>query len=89
MTERRDGAWLRRWLAEPDKMIESGDPIAVALSSAWEVVMPNFRLDSGEIDSLIRYMESESERLRQRYASATSESGPRQPDHSEHHHGKH
>jgi protein SCO1/2 len=86
VTERRDEAWLRRWLAEPDRMIESGDPIAVAMSNAWEIVMPNFNLDRNEIDNLIRYMENESKRLRQRYASAE---GNGNNDHSAHHHGKH
>lgn len=89
VTERRDDAWLRRWLAEPDKMIESGDPIAVALGGAWEVVMPNFRLDPNEIDNLISYMASESERLRQRHASATPAAATEHQDHSKHHHGKH
>ncbi|MDH3587421.1 MAG: SCO family protein [Gammaproteobacteria bacterium] len=88
VTERRDDAWLRRWMAEPDKMIESGDPIAVAMSSAWEVVMPNFRLDPNEIDNLIRYMETESDRVRQQYASASSGSGDAHHDHAAHH-GKH
>ncbi len=85
VTERRDNAWLRRWLAEPDKMVESGDPIAVAMSSAWEVVMPNFRLDSNEIDNLIRYMETESDRLRQQYASAGGSSGGGHQNHASHH----
>ena len=87
VTDRRDDAWLRRWLAEPDRMIESGDPIAVAMSSAWEVVMPNFRLDPKEIDNLIRFMESESERLEERSASADGNGGHH--DHSAHHHGQH
>ena len=89
VTERRDDAWLRRWLAEPDRMIESGDPIAVAMSSAWEVVMPNFRLDAKEIDNLIRYMERESERLQQQYASAEGNGKGGHHDHSAHHHRNH
>ena len=91
VTERRDDAWLRRWLAEPDKMIESGDPIAVAMSSAWEVVMPNFRLDPREIDNLIRYMESESERLQQQSQSASADGNgdSGHHNHSAHHHGQH
>ena len=72
-------------MAEPDKMVESGDPIAVAMSSAWEVVMPNFRLDPNEIDNLIRYIESESDRLRQRYASADGNSEGGHHDHAAHH----
>ena len=89
VTERRDDTWLRSWLAAPDAMIESGDPVAVAMSNAWEVVMPNFRLDPREIDNLIRYMESESERLRQRYASAEPEAASGHQHHSGHHHGQH
>lgn len=89
VTERRDDVWLRRWMAEPDKMIESGDPVAVAMANAWEVVMPNFRLDANEIDNLIRYMESESERLQQRYASADENGGSGHHDHAAHHHGQH
>ncbi len=85
VTERRDDAWLRRWMAEPDKMVESGDPIAVAMSSAWEVVMPNFRLDPNEIDNLIRYIDSESDRLRQRYASAGSDGKGGHHDNAAHH----
>ena len=84
VTERRDDAWLRRWMAEPDKMVEEGDPIAVAMANAWEVVMPNFSLDAGEIDNLIRYMRSESDRLRQRHAS-TGEGGGGHHDHAGHH----
>ena len=85
VTERRDDAWLRRWMAEPDKMIESGDPIAVAMSGAWEVVMPNFRLDPNEIDNLLRYIDSESQRLRQRHASGGGGSGGGGHDHAGHH----
>ena len=85
VTERRDDAWLRRWMAEPDKMVEEGDPIAVAMANAWEVVMPNFSLDAGEIDNLIRYMRSESDRLRQRHASTGEGGGGGHHDHAGHH----
>ena len=71
-------------MAEPDKMIESGDPIAVAMSNAWEVVMPNFRLDPNEIDNLIRYMENESDRLQQRYANANGKGAGGRHDHAAH-----
>lgn len=85
VTERRDDAWLRRWMAEPDKMVEEGDPIAVAMSNAWEVVMPNFSLDAGEIDNLIGYMRSESDRLRQRHESTGEGGGGGHHDHAGHH----
>jgi len=86
VTQRRDDAWLRRWLAEPDKMIEEGDPIAKAMYDQWKVMMPNFRLDAGEIDNLVRYMAEETDRLQQRHAASRSAEGGA-PGHG--HHGKH
>lgn len=67
VTERRDAAWLRRWLAEPDRMLEEGDPIAAAMYEQWQVLMPNFSLDEREIENLIQYMATESRRVRERY----------------------
>ena len=64
VSQRRDPQWLRRWLAEPDKMLAEGDPIASALYAQFKVIMPNFRLDRNEIEALIEYMASETERLR-------------------------
>ena len=100
VTERREDAWLRRWLAEPDVMIEEGDPIASALAAQWEVVMPNFRLDAREIDSLVEYMSRETERLRTRHAAreevsggghhaASHDNGHAGHDHSAHDHSSH
>jgi protein SCO1/2 len=80
VTDRRDDEWLRRWLAEPDKMIEEGDPIASAMAAQWQVVMPNFRLDDREIDALVRYMSAETRRLQQRHSvAAHSDAGSSPP----------
>ena len=91
VTDRRDPAWLRRWMAEPDVMVASGDPVAVALDAQWEIVMPNFRLDDGEIEGLITYMENETRRLQQTVANATDQQDNGHHDHSGHHgnHGNH
>ena len=89
VTLRREDAWLRRWLAEPDEMVASGDPVAVALDAQWEIVMPNFRLDDREIDDLINYMAGETTRIEQRYAAAVEEKEHDMHDHSSHHHGEH
>lgn len=62
--ERRDPAWLRRWMAEPDKMLAEGDPIASAMYAQYQVIMPNFRLDASEIEELLDYIEQETDRLR-------------------------
>ena len=91
VTDRRDPAWLRRWMAEPDVMVATGDPVAVALDAQWEVVMPNFRLDEGEIDDLINYMEHETRRLQKTVASTQGQPDAGHHDHAGHndHHGDH
>jgi len=100
VTDRRDPAWLRRWMAEPDVMVASGDPVAVALDAQWEIVMPNFRLDDREIDDLITYMESETRRLQKTVNKTAAQTDASHHDHAGHknhaghkdhtgHHGDH
>jgi protein SCO1/2 len=72
---KRDRAWLTRWLAEPDKMIEEKDPLALSLLAEYDnVAMPNLRLNDTEIKAVLAYIEEES--LRQGF--------PHDPMH--HHH---
>jgi protein SCO1/2 len=62
--DRRDPQWLSRWLAEPEVMLEEGDPIAVGLKAAYnEVPMPNMRLNPREIELLMEFMGEESDRV--------------------------
>jgi protein SCO1/2 len=64
VVQRRDRAWLARWLANPEQMLAEKDAIAVELYSAWgEVLMPNLRLNEVEVDALIEYMDAESRRV--------------------------
>jgi protein SCO1/2 len=64
VTERREHAWLARWLAEPDVMLAEGDPTAVALRAAFrDLPMPNMRLNALEVQALIEYMAEESMRI--------------------------
>jgi len=73
VTERRERAWLTRWLKEPDKMLEEGDPTATALFKQYrEIAMPNFRLDDEEVEALIEHMASETLRKSGRLARAES-----------------
>lgn len=85
---RRETLWLRRWLAEPDKMLEEGDPIALGLYAKYnEVPMPNMRLSRADIDDLLDYMGRESRRVQMqtarerrhasRYAAADSTASAR------------
>lgn len=57
VAEKRDHAWLQRWLDEPDVMLAEGDPIAVDLLEQYNgIPMPNQDLSQMEIDALLAYM---------------------------------
>ncbi|MCS5636031.1 MAG: SCO family protein [Myxococcota bacterium] len=60
VTVRRDRAWLVRWIREPDKMLEEGDPLALNLYREYgELAMPNLRLEESEVESVIDYLAEE------------------------------
>lgn len=64
VVDRRDPAWLRRWIAEPDAMLAEKDPLALELYEQWSrVPMPNLRLEQKEVDAILGYMKSESDYL--------------------------
>lgn len=59
VTRRRERAWLRRWLREPDRMLEEGDPIATALYQQFnQIKMPNLGLGEHEAESILLYLDS-------------------------------
>jgi protein SCO1/2 len=61
VTHRRDAVWLARYLKEPDKVLASGDPIAVGLFNKYNAVrMPNLRLGDEDVDVLLRYIAQQS-----------------------------
>jgi len=81
VTRQRDRAWLERWLAEPDAMLEEGDPVATALYERYNrLPMPNMRLTDKDVTALLGYIERESQRIRDVRAGKMA-------DHS--HHGGH
>ncbi len=58
VTQRRDRAWLTRWLKMPDRMLTEKDPIAIELFNRYnKLSMPNLRLTDSDIEALIEYME--------------------------------
>jgi protein SCO1/2 len=64
VTRVRDPAWLRRWLSEPDRMLEEGDPIATAMLRQYRgIAMPNLRLTAVDVENLIRFLDEESARI--------------------------
>jgi len=75
---RRERAWLHRWLKEPDEVMAEGDSIALGLRAAYGVAMPNMQLNDTEIEALLEHIDSVSAEVheRQRLALAPDEDGP-------------
>ena len=61
VTKRRDHCWVGRYIAEPDKMLEEKDPIAVELFAKYKNVrMPNLSLTPDDVALLLSHIEKES-----------------------------
>jgi len=80
VTERRDPAWLSRWLKAPDEVLAEKDPIALALFEQYkQLPMPNLGLNEVDVIAVIEYLKAETRRLtkqRREALSATKESSP-------------
>ncbi|MFI3221201.1 MAG: SCO family protein [Methylococcales bacterium] len=56
---KRDLAWLKKWIKEPDQMIAKKDPIAIALYKQYkQIPMPNLRLQDSEVEALIVFLKA-------------------------------
>jgi protein SCO1/2 len=61
VTERRDRAWLRRWLADPGKLLDEKDPDAAELVARHEgIAMPRLVLREEQVADLVAYIEAHS-----------------------------
>ncbi len=61
VTRLRDRAWLARYVATPDRVLATGDPIARQLFTRYKNVrMPNLGLSAEDVDALLPYMEQQS-----------------------------
>ena len=59
VTQRRNPAWLSRFIREPEKVLAEGDATAVELFQKYKQVrMPNLRLGDEEVESLIAYLDA-------------------------------
>lgn len=58
ITERRDRAWVLRFITSPDEMIADGDPIATELLAEYQVPMPNLGITAEEADAIVVYLEA-------------------------------
>ncbi|MEG0859624.1 MAG: SCO family protein [Pseudomonas sp.] len=79
VTERRDRAWLSRWIREPDRMLAERDVLAVTLYEEFNrVAMPNLRLNLDDAERVLEFLQQETARqgaLEQ--ARATEDGAPR------------
>lgn len=74
VTRRRDREWLYRYVAEPDKVRAEKDPIATTLMAEYNnVLMPNLRLESNDVQALLAFIEEESGRARNRHPAGRQE----------------
>ena len=54
---KRDRAWLKKWIKEPDQLITGKNPLALALYKQYnQLPMPNLRLTDNEVEELITYL---------------------------------
>ncbi len=59
VTDRRGDAWLRRWIAEPNKMIKEKDPIIMDMMKRYNnIMMPNLKLNQKDITQILHYIKS-------------------------------
>ncbi len=60
--QRRDRAWLARYVTAPERLYAAGDPIAKALFKKYPTVrMPNLNLNAEEVSLLLPYIEKQSQ----------------------------
>jgi protein SCO1/2 len=73
--ERRDRAWVTRWIREPDRMIAEREPLAVELVAAHRgVVMPNMGLSDADVAAVVEHLAE-----RGRTVAAAGGSAPGRP----------
>lgn len=59
VTQRRDKAWLKRMIHEPDNLLAEGDPVVTALVERYNrIVMPNLGLDETRTAAVIDYLQT-------------------------------
>ena len=78
VVQRREHAWLARFMRNPEAMIAEQDPIAVALAVQYKGAhMPNLGLTEDDATDLIAYLEAETARANSVQNVAAHHSGHR------------
>lgn len=66
VAQRRDAAWLTRYVAQPDKVLAEGDPIAAGLFRQYKQVrMPNLELGTDDVAAVLSFIAARSDGGRQ------------------------
>jgi nitrite reductase (NO-forming) len=58
VTDRRDEAWLKRWLKDPPSMLAT-DETARKLLEEFQAPMPSYGLTDREIDLLLKFLKTQ------------------------------
>jgi len=76
LSERRDMAWIVKWIHNPQGMIDSGDEQAVALKAEYPTVMTPFAsLSEGDIADIVAYLDAEKVKMEEKKAAAGATGG--------------
>jgi mono/diheme cytochrome c family protein len=83
VTSRREKEWLVRFITSPKQLIDNGDSIAVELVGEYKTVMPDSGLSAAEIDSVLAYIDQESQSSDSGTPVAASDEKPSAPEPTE------
>ena len=65
ITDQRSASWLANFIANPDKMIKSGDPVAKSLLEKFKgLEMPNLGLSGDKVGDILAYLRSTASPLK-------------------------
>ncbi len=71
LSERREEAWIVKWIHNPQGMVDSGDEQAVALKAEYPTMMaPYAHLSEGDIKDIVAYLQAEEVKLAEKKAAA-------------------
>ncbi|HOW26446.1 MAG TPA: c-type cytochrome [Bacteroidales bacterium] len=80
ITERREEAWLIRFIRNSQLIIQEGDPVAVRLFEEYnKIPMPPNDLSDDQIRSLLKYIETTGKQGTGNAGAATAQPGPAAP----------
>jgi protein SCO1 len=60
LTGRRGRAWIARYVADPERMRASGDPVALDLVQRFKIRMPGQNLNKEDMAALLKYLEGQT-----------------------------